>query len=165
MIQHIIPEGLKDQFFVNAWSFFNVPMLFWLRPKIVEMSKNKTIISIQLNRRSKNHLGSMYFGALAAGADCAGGMMAMKLIKESGHEVSLAFKDFKADFLKRAEGDTHFVCEEAKEIREMIEEVLNSPKRINRMVKVYALCPTKSGTDPVATFELTLSLKKKSLKS
>ena len=30
MINHLIPEGLKDQFFVNAWSFFNVPMLFGL---------------------------------------------------------------------------------------------------------------------------------------
>ena len=113
------------------------------------MSQDRTIVSISLNRRSKNHLGSMYFGAFAAGADCAGGLMAMKLIKESGQEVSLAFKDFKADFLKRAEGDTHFVCEQGKEIRSMIDEVLSSGERINRTISAYAVCPTKSN-EPVA---------------
>lgn len=158
---HLIPEKFRDQFFINAWSFFNVPMLFWLRPKIVEIKNDKTIISIPLNKRSKNHLNSMYFGALAAGADCAGGILAMKLIKESGHEVSLAFKDFKADFLKRAEGDTHFICEQGSEIRDFIQEVLKSEKRLNKEVAVYAVCPTTSGDEPVAKFKLTLSLKKK----
>jgi acyl-coenzyme A thioesterase PaaI-like protein len=158
---NFIPEKFKDQFFINAWSFFNVPMLFWLRPKIVDFKKDKTIISIPLNNRSKNHLNSMYFGALAAGADCAGGILAMKLIKESGEDVSLAFKDFRASFLKRAEGDTHFICDEASEIREFIQEVLKSDKRLNKVVGVYAVCPTVSGDEPVAKFELTLSLKKK----
>ena len=103
----------------------------------------------------------MYFGALAAGADCAGGILAMKLIKESGHNVSLAFKDFKADFLKRAEGDTHFICDQGSEIREFIEEVIGSDARLNKQVYVYAVCPTASGDEPVAKFTLTLSLKKK----
>tara|TARA_B100000925_G_scaffold288981_1_gene270953 strand:+ start:938 stop:1441 length:504 start_codon:yes stop_codon:yes gene_type:complete len=158
---HLIPEKFRDQFFINAWSFFNVPLLFWLRPKIVELKNDKTIVSIPLNKRSKNHLNSMYFGALAAGADCAGGILAMKLIKESGVDVSLAFKDFKADFLKRAEGDTHFICEEGSEIRELIQQVLKSGERINKPVSVYAVCPTVTGDEPVAKFELTLSLKKK----
>ena len=85
----------------------------------------------------------------------------MKLIKESGHDVSLAFKDFKADFLKRAEGDTHFICEEGSEIRSFIQEVLKSEQRLSKEVSVYAICPTVSGDEPVANFKLTLSLKKK----
>ena len=94
-VSHYLPEDIKNQVFVQTWSFFNVPLLFWLRPKIVELNEKRTVINIPLNRRTKNHLNSMYFGVLAAGADCAGGIMAMKLIKESGKNISLAFKDFK----------------------------------------------------------------------
>jgi len=158
---YLIPEKYRDQFFINAWSFFNVPMLFWLRPKIIEINSDKTIVKIPLNRRSKNHLGSMYFGTLAAGADCAGGLLAMKLIQESRENVSLAFKNFNAEFLKRAEGDTHFICEEGAEIREFLKQVLSSDERLNKTVSVYATCPSVSGDEPVARFTLTLSLKKK----
>ena len=111
-VQGLLPDAYRDQFFVKSWAFFNVPLLFWIRPKIVELNNERVIVCIPLNRRTKNHLNSMYFGVLSAGADFAGGILAMKLIKESGLNVSLVFKDFNAEFLKRAEGDTHFICEE-----------------------------------------------------
>ena len=103
----------------------------------------------------------MYFGCLAAGADCAAGLMAVQHIRKSGAKVSLAFKDFKAEFLKRAEGDTHFTCTQGAEIRALVETVLNSDERHQLPVNVIATCPSKLGNEPVATFTLTLSLKKK----
>lgn len=156
-----VPEKIKNQFFVNTWSFFNVPMLFWVRPKIVELSKERIEIKIPLNKRTKNHLNSMYFGVLSTGADCAGGLLAMKVAKESGQKVSLVFKDFHADFLKRAEGDTFFCCEQGVEIREFVEMVINSEKRHHRSVKVQAKClNAASGKfEIVANFKLTLSMR------
>ena len=106
----LLPETLKNQLFVSAWSLKNVPLIFWCRPRIKELSARSTKIVIPLNRRTKNHLNSMYFGVLAVGADCAGGLTAMKIIKESGKNVSFAFKDFQANFIKRADSDTVFEC-------------------------------------------------------
>ena len=158
-----IPERMRNQIFVSSWSYFNVPLLFWVRPKIIELTGKRIEIMIPLNKRTKNHLNSLYFGVLSTGADCAGGLLAMKIAKESGQKVSLVFKDFHADFLRRAESDTHFVCEEGEKIENFVKKVLNSDERHNRTVNVSARCLNKSSNEweDVAKFKLTLSMRRK----
>ncbi len=157
----VLPDNLKNQFFINSWSFLNVPMIFWVRPKILALDTEKTEVLIPLRRRTKNHLKSMYFGVLCTGADIAGGILAARLIMESGKNVSLAFKDFKADYKKLALGDVVFRCNEGAMIQDFLDEVLQSNERMNRTVYVEALCPDIDPDEIVATFELTLSLRNK----
>ena len=102
----------------------------------------------------------MYFGVLSVGADVTGGFLAMKFIQASKSQMSLIFKDFHADFLKRAEGDVHFICEDGSAIQELIEVAEKTGKRQNLPVNITATVPTLSH-EPVATFSLTLSVKKK----
>jgi acyl-coenzyme A thioesterase PaaI-like protein len=157
-----LPESKRETAKIWLFGFFKIPMLFWLRPKVIEMSDKRCVVYMPLNRRSKNHLNSMYFAALAAGADCAAGFMAMMLIQKSGHKVSLSFKDFHADFHKRAESGVYFTCDQGEEIQAFVEQVLESGERMNLPVRVQATCPDKLGDEPVVDFTLTLSLKKKS---
>ena len=152
---------IKETLFIRAWGFLKIPLIYFLRPSILEMTDERMVMKIPLNRRSKNHLNSMYFGALCVGADCAGGMIAMKLIRESGHDISLVFKDFQASFLKRPEADVHFICEVGSEIKKLIDRTVKSGERENLAVPVIATCPSKFGNEPVAQFTLTLSLKKR----
>ncbi len=63
---------------------------------------------------------SMYFGALSVGADCAAGSLAMHLVKQQPELISLVFKDFSAEFLKRAEGDVEFCCCQGQEIAKVV---------------------------------------------
>ena len=93
---------------LRLWTLTKIPLLFFLRPSVVEAGALRTVIRIPLTRRSRNHLGSMYFGALCAGADLAGALTAMRRIDASGRRISLIFKDVKAQFFKRAEGDVLF---------------------------------------------------------
>jgi acyl-coenzyme A thioesterase PaaI-like protein len=151
-----LPGGFKETLKLRAVGLTKIPMLFFLSPSVVEITDHRCVVKIPLTRRSKNHLGSMYFGALAAGADCAGGLIAWKLAEK---KVSLVFKDFKADFLKRAEGDVFFACEEGLEIRKLVERVASSGSREHMPVHVTATVPSKLGNEPVARFVLTLSLK------
>jgi|TARA_B110000116_G_scaffold72851_1_gene63121 hypothetical protein len=102
----------------------------------------------------------MYFGALAVGADVTGGFLAMDPIKESGRQIQLIFKDFKADFLKRPEGDVHFYCNDGLAIRELVEKTVETGERHNYKMNIDAIVPSLS-MDVVARFELTLSLKDK----
>ena len=53
-----------------------------------------------LRYRTKNHLGSMYFGVLAAGPTSPEGSTRSCRSARSTRGVSLAFKDFQANFLK-----------------------------------------------------------------
>lgn len=150
----------KDTAWVRLWSLLRVPALWYVRPSVVELTNEKAVVRIPFRRRTRNHLGSMYFGVLCMGADCAGGLIAMKRIRESGENVSLIFKDFNAEFLKRAEGRVHFTCSQGEAIGELVEAALASGKRQNMLVNVVATVPTIND-EPVARFVLTLSLKKR----
>ncbi len=147
----------KSTLILRAFGIAKVPLLFFCSPRVVELSPEVCKVLLPFRKIIKNHLGSVYFGALAVGADTCVGMLAFDKISKSGKKINLVFKSFKADFLKRAEGETLFVCEEGAKIDEMIAQTLASGERVNTPLKAYA---TVNG-ETVAEFELTLSLKVK----
>ena len=156
----VLPEKTKETLLLRGFGFLKIPMLFFISPSVVELNDEKCVVKVPLNRRTKNHLRSMYFGVLAAGADCAGGLIAMRLIQtEAKGKVSLVFKDFHADFLKRAEGDVFFTCTQGEAIQELVRKTMASGERENLPVEVIATVPSKLGNEPIARFTLTLSLK------
>ena len=103
----------------------------------------------------------MYFGALAAGADCAGGFMAMKIAHDQNLPVNIVFKDFYADFVRRATGDVYFVCENGREVATMMQTAADTGERQNLEVEVNAYVPSDRPQEPVGRFRLTLSAKKR----
>ena len=143
-----------------TFGLMRIPLIFFCRPKVVSISDTKLEVKIKLNRRTKNHLNSMYFGVLSVGADVTGGFLAMKLIRNNQSRISLIFKDFHADFLKRAEGDVHFICEDGLAIKNLVEVAEQTGERQNLPLHITATVPSISN-ESVAEFILTLSLKKK----
>jgi len=156
----MISRALKTNRLIRLFGVTKVPMIWYCRPKVIEHNDEKIEIQIPLKRRTKNHLGSMYFGVLAVGADITGGFLAMDPIQDSGRNIALIFKDFKADFLKRPEGDVHFICKDGLAIKELVDKVTHSTERHNYKLNIEAIVPSIS-TEVVAKFELTLSLKDK----
>ena len=137
-----------------------VPMIFYVRPSVVEITAEQVVVKVPLKRRTKNHLNSMYFGALAVGADCTAGIMAVREIRRRAEPISLVFKDIKADFLKRAEADVYFSCTQGREIAALVSRAAETDERVELPVQVTAIMPDLSD-EPVADFVLTLSLKKR----
>ena len=156
-----IPENVLATLTLRFFSLIKIPLILFVRPSVIELSKERVVIKIPLRRRTKNHLSSMYFGALAIGADCAGGLIAMELIRASSQNISLVFKTFTAEFLKRAEGDVYFTCDEGHAISDLVTAAVASTERVEAPVNVIATVPDKLGDEPVAKFTLILSLKKK----
>jgi acyl-coenzyme A thioesterase PaaI-like protein len=150
----------RETAFVRIWALRHVRVLWFVQPSVLQLDDQRCVIRIPLTWRTRNHLHSMYFGVLAVGADCAGGLMAMRRIGQRKEKISLIFKDVHAEFLKRAEGDVHFTCEDGAAIATLVDEVAASGERGNLTVRVVATVPTTLGDEPVARFELTLSLKK-----
>lgn len=146
---------------LRLWTLTKIPLLFFLRPSVVTADERRCVIRIPLTRRSRNHLGSMYFGALCAGADLAGALMALRRIDASGAPLSLIFKDVSARFHKRAEGDVEFACEDGAAIGNLVRRAAESGEREELPVKIVATVPEKLGSEPVAEFVLTLSLKRR----
>jgi acyl-coenzyme A thioesterase PaaI-like protein len=161
ILSKALPAPLRDTVFVRTWGFLQVPLIWACSPTVVQLDQRRCEVRIPLKRFTRNHLKSMYFGALAVGADVAGGLIAMKQIQEQGNRVSLVFKDFRAEFLKRPEGDVHFSCEQGEEVLALVQKAMASGERENLGVRITATVPKISGSEPVARFELTLSLKRK----
>ena len=156
-------ERFKQTFGMRLFGWLKIPLLASVRPSVVDLTETRCVVRIPLRRWTKNHLGSMYFGALAIGADCAGGLLAMDQIKRSGNKVSLVFKSFQASFLKRPESDVYFICEEGEGIRDQVRRAMESEERITKPMLIQAAVKLPDGTfEPVAEFTLELSLKRKS---
>jgi len=154
-------ERFKQTLTLRLLGFLKIPLLGSVRPSVVAMDGTRCVIRVPLRRWTKNHLGSMYFGALAIGADCAGGIMAVELIRRKGAAVSLVFKSFHAEFLKRPESDVYFICEEGARISDLVDRTLASEVRLGEMITIVAavLAPD-GGYEPVARFQLELTLKR-----
>lgn len=143
---------------VFLMGFLKIPMIGYLAPKVLQVDEKTIRVRIRLRRRSKNHLNSMYFGALAVGADLCAGLHAFYFSEKANAKVSFAFKSMKGEFLKRAETDVLFVCDEGYLIHEAVEKSRTTGERVNQEVKVNAL---NTAGEIVAIFHMESSVKVK----
>lgn len=151
----------KQTLAVRYFGFTKIPLIFFVRPRVLELDQAKCIIGIPLRRRTRNHLRSLYFGVLAIGADLAGGLLAMQMIKGSDRKISLVFKDVQADFLKRVDADALFSCHDGAKINTLIKKVIETGERHHQTLRIEVTAPSRYGDEVLATFALTLSLKVK----
>ncbi len=147
---------------VRLWSLRNVFLLWLIRLKVLELTPDRCVIRVPLNfitRRRDIH--AMYLGTLCMGADVAAGLIAFNLVIQRKQKVSFVFKDLKAEFFKRAEGAVHFTNDDGPVIQDLIKRALESEERQEATVHVVATVPSKLGDEPVAKFELALSIKRR----
>lgn len=136
--------------------FFKIPMMHFVRPQLLEIDEEKVKLKIRLRRRTKNHLNSMYFAALAVGADVTGGIQVFYFAEKHGKKVSFAFKGMNAQFLKRAETDTIFESNQGHVVAAAVKKSMETGERINDTIDVIA---KNTNGEIVATFEMGISLK------
>ncbi|HHF7373589.1 DUF4442 domain-containing protein [Legionella bozemanae] len=149
----------RFKFFLWTFSHFKVPLLGYLRPRLLQLNDTDIIVCLPLKRRSRNHLHSMYFGALCAGADLAGGLHAFYHASQKRLKISLVFKSFQAQFLRRPESDVYFVCHEGAKVKIMLEESQKTGERVTQPIPIKAYTDYPSMTELVAEFILELSVK------
>jgi acyl-coenzyme A thioesterase PaaI-like protein len=157
--EKLLPHAFRHTLLLRYFGLTRIPLLFYTRPAVVECTPRRVVIRIPLNRRTRNHVGSMYFAALAVGADCAAGLLAVQLIARKDDNISFIFKDFNAEFHRRATADVCFSCDQGEAIAELVEKVSTSSQRLELPLTATATVPAESD-EPVASFRLTLSLKR-----
>jgi len=152
---------IRQTLALRLWAFRKIRMISYVRPTVVELTDERCEIRIPLSWRTRNHLRSMYFGALCTGADAAAAVIGLLAVERQSDRFSILFKDVRGEFFKRAEGDTNFVCEQGNEILALLDRARTSGERESLPVKVVATVPKLLGAEPVAHFTLTLSVKRK----
>jgi len=151
---------IKATWSLRLFAWTRIPLIAVLRPTLVTADAERCVVRIPLGWLTRNHLGSLYFGALCIGADLAGGLIVMNLIRARRSSVTFLFKDFNADFHKRAEGATVFTCSDGEKLQALLGRTETSEEREEGHVTVVATVPDKLGDEPVATFRLTISMKR-----
>lgn len=138
---------------VMGWWY--IPLVGYVRPRLESIDDDCAEVSIALRRRTRNHLKSMYFGALAVGADVAAGLHVFYFADQMGVKPSFAFRSMNAQFTRRAMGTVVFTTRSGQEIKAMMLKAQASKERQHLIVKVLATV----GDETVAEFEMELSVK------
>ncbi len=152
-------EKLKVTAIINAYCLVNIPLLAFVTPRVIELDDNRAVARIRLDRRTRNHLGVMYFGALAMGAELSIALKCLEAIYRSGQKIDFIFKDFQCDFLKRADGHVHFVCEQAAKVQDLINRASATSDRLHETFEGFAFIPGNDPPEPVMKYKLTLSVR------
>jgi hypothetical protein len=143
------------QWKIFLFGLFKIPLIGFCRPRLHRISETSISVKIPLNRRTRNHVGSMYLGVMSIGADLASGFLAYHLLECRNLKAAPVFKSMKVDYFKRAESDVYFECNQGADINQMIDEMESTNERVNKFVTVIGIC----NDEEVARFEMELSLK------
>jgi hypothetical protein len=133
-----------------------IPLLFFISPTVLELDDEGCAVKVPLNYRTRNHVGT-----LAAGADLASGLNAFRCIRKGHSKVVPLFKDLRAEFLKRADGDVVFRSRQGREVALAVERADATGERVTMPIEVVATVPERYGDEPIARFSLGLSLKRR----
>ena len=139
-------------------TWWQIPVICYCRPQIIHLDDEYCKLRIPLNWRTRNHVQSMYIGVFTVGADLTGGLLTLRSIQKRKQKVVLIFKDFNANFFKRAEKDVIFICRDGAAIDHAVQQAVDKSERINLLIK-SAMLSQDTEDDPVANFRLTPSIK------
>ncbi len=158
-------KNFKLNALLQTFSLLKIPLLGFMRPKVIELNAQQSIVRVKLGYMTRNHLGSMYFGALAMGAELSIGVKVFEKIQVHKAPVSFIFKDFDCRFHRRAQMDIDFCFLDIQKVDELVEKAVQSGERVEGRFEGFAL---EKGKDPaqasqeekIMTYGLTLSVKK-----
>ncbi len=160
LINPIRLQNLKLTALINGYSLLKIPLLAFVLPRVIESSELRSVVEVRLGARTRNHLRVMYFGALAIGAELSVALRAIQAIRASGKRIDFIFKDFKCEFLKRADEHVHFSCDAGAEVTALIEEAAQIGDRISRTFTGKAYLANRPN-EVVMTYALTLSVRQR----
>ncbi len=144
---------------LRLFTFFKIRLLSFMQPVVLEANRERVVLKVPLNRRTKNHLGGMFLGSLCTGADGAMGFLLTQFISLTDRGLVGIVKEVHGKFLKRVEDDALFTCNDGSKIEDLIARARASSERIEDRIRVVVTVPTKFGNEPVAEFEMLVSVK------
>lgn len=163
-LDSLVVQKLTPTAKLKLFGLLQIPLLFAVNPKVLKLDNESCDVHIPLNYVTQNHLKSMYFGALAIGADAVVAILALNIADQYKDQASMVpvFKDLKVDFLKRAESNVVFRCEKGLQIDAMIKKAIETGERVTEGIDVVAFAHNNP-EDIYARFTLGLSLKPKKI--
>lgn len=105
-----IEELANNPFRMRLFMLWKLPLAFFARLRIDEMSMEKASISVPYNFMNKNPFHSIYFAPLSMAAELSTGILAMAHVEKNPNPVSMLVLSMKAEFVKKAKTRITFTC-------------------------------------------------------
>lgn len=151
-------QMIKHPVKFRMFLFWKLPAAYFSEVRIKEIDVERSVVSVPFKWLTQNPFRSTYFASLAMAAEMSTGLLGMMHIYKRKPPVSMLVTNMEARYLKKAIGDTYFVCESGQQIIDTIQQavVTGEPKSIT----VKSTGTNKNG-DLIAEFLFTWSFKVK----
>ena len=67
VLKKILSERSRATLMIRIFGLMKIPLISYVKPSVVEVDEEKIVVKIPFRRRNRNHLNSLYFGALCVG--------------------------------------------------------------------------------------------------
>src|SRR5438552_1786104 len=101
--------------------FTKLPSAYFSGVRIREVDENRSVVTVPYKWFSQNPFRSTYFACLAMAAELSTGCLAMAYLYKRRPAVSMLVVNMYAEYFKKANGRTTFVCEDGALFDKMIE--------------------------------------------
>lgn len=135
------------------------PMMRYVQPRLVDLTDSRATIRVDVSRQTGNPFGSLFFGALATGADCAAGLFAMKFMFDTGHRTFPLVRAASTECLRKVCRYAHFTCTQGREVAETCRTALATGQRHDIDLHIVVTAPEEYGAEPVARITQTMSIR------
>ena len=149
---------ITNPFKSRIFLFTKLPSAFFSGVRVVLADEKKCVVSVPFKWFSQNPFRSTYFACLSMAAEMSTGVLAMAHLFKRTPKVSMLVTRVQGDFIKKANGRTHFTCEDGILIRQTIENAILSGEGKIITVKSYG---RNAQGEIVAQFDITWSFKVK----
>lgn len=151
----LVNSPLKFRLFLLS----NIPAAFFSGVRVASLTPEQAIVTVPFTWFSKNPFRSTYFACLAMAAEMSTGVLAMAHTWRRQPAISMLVVNMEAAFVKKATGKTIFTCSEGLAMQAAIEKAI-----VTGQAQTFIATATghNSAGEPVASFHITWSFKKKS---
>lgn len=153
LLRRLNSPGLMRFFY---WQ--KLPSLSFWGVKIRFCNPFRAEVSIPFRWQTQNPFRSTYFAALCGAAELSTGVLGMIAIENRGR-ISMLITNLEANFIKKATGQTVFVCEEGDKIQQAVQAAIET--KTAQQIKVTSVGSNEAG-ETIAVVTLTWSFKLKS---
>lgn len=148
-------ELMKHPIKFRMFLLTKLPAAYFAGVRIVKADATSCIASVPFKWFTKNPFGSIYFACLSMAAEMSTGALAMSAIYKRPQRISMLIVKSEAQFLKKAKGTIHFICNDGERIAAAVQEAIEAG---TSTVTVQSDGVNKEG-ETVASFLFTWSFK------
>lgn len=150
-------KDMNNPWKMGLFKLLKLPSLSYWGVRIIEVSQERTRVSIPYGWRTQNPFKSTYFAALAGAAELSTGIFCNLALAGRG-SWSMLVSDFQISYSKKAISETTFTCTQGKEVLATVQKVMQTGE--SQILTMEAIGVGTDGTE-YAKARVTWTFKKK----